>query len=150
MGNLPQSALARAATLVLLAAAMALFLVRGPMGAIFQTGRASTDFSPIYGGARAWLHGGDPYDTRTVQAEFRSGGGGRMPFPSVYPAPLFPLIALFAWLPWTAAKWIWMVTAVLAWAAALWGILKLVPWQPRHRLIPLVWGLLCFPAVMTI
>ncbi len=137
-----------AAFLLLIAA----FLYRGPFHAVRDSdvGRDSVDFAPLYGAARAWFHGGNPYDIPTIHSEFHKGGGLEIHHPNNYFPPMLAIVSIASWSNWATAKFIWMVIEVVAWGATLCCAMKMADWKPPARLIPVIWGLACWPAVMNI
>lgn len=89
------------------------FLYRGPYRQIFVT--HGPDFATIYGATRLWLHHENPYDDAATLAPVRRVAAGasaslgpppRLPS-SVYLPTIFPIIAVFAWLPWAPANLLW-------------------------------------------
>jgi hypothetical protein len=107
--------------LMLLAAIGAVLLVwRGPIRGVSN----SADFAIVYGSARAWLTGRNPYDAAEIGRAWLGAGGPADRSPAVlesavflYPPPTFAMLAPIAALPWAAAK--------IAWAGlnlALWGV----------------------------
>jgi Glycosyltransferase family 87 len=131
---------------------LATFLYRGPLHALRDSdvGRDSVDFAPIYGGARAWFHGGNPYDIPTIHSEFYKAGGLEIHHPNNYFPPMLAIASIASWSNWATAKFIWMIVEVLAWGATLYGVMKMADWKPPVKLILVIWGLGCWPAVMSI
>jgi hypothetical protein len=83
--------------------------VRGPWRAIHDSG----DFLIVYTAARAWLHGVNPYLPHDLAATAQAAGISVTPHafvtsPSVYLPPALPIVALFALMPWMAAKALWL------------------------------------------
>lgn len=101
------------------------FTARGPWRAIGSVN--SYDFASVYGAARCWLSGENPYDMRLVDVALHSAGDDPAtlpntdPPPSVYLPSAFPLITPVALLPWKAARLTWSLLsiAVFAFSAAL-------------------------------
>jgi hypothetical protein len=96
----------------LLAFGSATFVVRGTWKAISG---GNYDFVLIYSSARAWLHGGNPYEKEDVSRAWLSSGGPaerdpmipRGPATLVYPPPAMAVLAPIAALPWKPASFLW-------------------------------------------
>jgi hypothetical protein len=107
--------LARAAIWLLLAAVL-WYAWRGPVAAW----SGFSDFALVYGQARVWAQGGDPYDHPTLLAAMAAAGVDapasfdRERWPAIYPPTMHPLMAPLALLPWVVAKAIWLVLNVAA------------------------------------
>jgi hypothetical protein len=103
------------AILVLLAAGL-YFTARGPWRALGSVN--CYDFASVYGAARCWLHGENPYDMRLVNAQVHAAGDTPAIFPNTDPPPsvylptAFPLLAPFALLPWKAARLAWCLLSI--------------------------------------
>lgn len=130
----------------------ATFVYRGPLHALHDSdvGRDSVDFAPIYGAARAWFHGGNPYDIPTIHSEFYKAGGLEIHHPNNYFPPMMAIASIASWSNWATAKLIWMIIEVVAWGATLYCVMKMADWKPPAKLIVLIWGMGCWPAVMNI
>ncbi len=102
---LPDRSQARARFALLAVAVAGELLLRGPVRGLGD----SQDLAVHLGGARAWLQGGDPYDSLQLAAAFRAGGGPEALtptgawMPSVYPSTTYALEAPLALLGWRAA-----------------------------------------------
>ena len=131
---------------------IATFLYRGPFHAVRDpdVGRDSVDFAPLYGAARAWFHGGNPYDIPTIHSEFHNAGGLEIHHPNNYFPPMLAVVSIASWSNWATAKFIWMIIEVVAWGATICCAMQMADWKPPARLIPVIWGLACWPAVMNI
>ena len=103
------------------------FIDRGAYRAI----RYSTagDFSTVYGAARTWLQGGNPYDRATLKTELAQAGApqdiqhDQDINPSVYLPAAMPWTALISWLPWRAANTVWSLLSLALFFLSLWEIL---------------------------
>jgi hypothetical protein len=82
------------------------------------------DFGTVYGAARCWIHGQNPYPDANVSAAFHAAGGpadvpsGTKLRPSVYFMPALPLFALISWLPWYPAGLVWYVLSITCFLAS--------------------------------
>lgn len=107
-------------------AGVALLLYRGLWRGVHSSG----DLAIIYGSARAWLVGGNPYDAAAVARAWTGAGGPPEWLPGqttgggvdaavfLYPPTTFPLLAPLAVLPWRAAVVAWAAVSLAMWAAA--------------------------------
>lgn len=92
------------------------FTARGPWRAVGSVN--SYDFASVYGAARCWLHGENPYDMRQVDAQVHASGDNPATFPNTEPPPsvylptAFPVVAPVALLPWKAARLAWCLLSV--------------------------------------
>ena len=96
--------------LVLSISALILFALAGAR--VIHT---STDFVPVYTGARCLLHGCNPYDTSQLEQQFFQGGGHAGELPSwhidvpVYPPSTFLALSPLALLRYPVARWLWFL-----------------------------------------
>jgi len=101
--------------------ALALFWMRGPRRALSDSG----DFATVYSAARCWRAHQNPYLEANIDRQYASGHGDpvRAPNPdltaSVYLPSLFPLVAPVASLDWAAAKRVWLMVELAAFALSL-------------------------------
>jgi hypothetical protein len=101
-------------------------VIRGPIR--FAHARDFNDFISPYIQTRAWIKGADPYSSRNLVALWPAGAERpwflekdlangslvtKRGIPTAYPPTAFPLLSLFAWLPWTVAHGAWLVTSLL-------------------------------------
>ena len=92
------------------------FIARGPWRAVHSVN--SYDFASVYGAARAWLDGQNPYDMQIVIAQLRQAGDNPASFPNTDPPPsvylltALPVISAIAWLPWTSARLVWSCLSI--------------------------------------
>jgi hypothetical protein len=131
--------------IVFLAAAI-YFVARGPWRAVHDSG----DFLIQYTGARAWLHGVNPYLPAGLPAVAKDAGATVpqdyfLNNPSVYPPFAFPLLAPFAILPWGIAKFVWLALIL---GFTIWSISKFAGFDKRWTL-PIATFLLAFAPVHT-
>jgi hypothetical protein len=121
---------------VLLAGAGAYFGYR----ALWRGVVASRDLAVGFSAARAWLHGLNPYDAATLEAELSAAGGAALADTGVldvllnayFPATLVAHVPLAAF-PWPAAKLLWLAANVAATAAMIWALCRLNDWRLRSR-----------------
>ena len=125
--------------LILVLASAALFIVRGPLRLLARSDY--NDFVEPYVSARAWLAGGNPYDSTTVAEVWQSASGrpSSSRLAPMYPPTALPLLATIAWLNWPQALHVWVAINC---AAAI--LLCVAVWQmgagtlsKEARLIPL-------------
>jgi len=108
----------------ILLACAALFVVRGPLRAADPA--VNMDAPLLLSAAATWAHGGNPYDTRAVAAEFGADAAriaptlerGRQAF--VYPPPAYALLGPLTRLPWTVQRGVWNGLNTLLYLCALW------------------------------
>jgi Glycosyltransferase family 87 len=92
------------------------FMARGPWRAVGSVN--SYDFAAVYGAARCWLRGENPYDMPVVVRTLREAGDDPAtlpntdPPPSVYLPTALPLMSSVAWLPWKAARLTWSLLSI--------------------------------------
>jgi hypothetical protein len=109
----------------LLLASAGEFTVRGPLRALREPGW--NDFLSPYIQAKAWVHGNDPYSTRSVISLWPSGNRRpswvdpeaasgvlevRRGIPSPYPLSTLVVISPFTVFPWTIALSVWIAISV--------------------------------------
>lgn len=105
---------------------------RGPMRAFDEDG--VHDLAAIYGPARAWLEGLDPYDGAAVERVLREAGydGVVMRLPKsrlgVYPPVTYVALTPIAAMPWRAANLTWMALSIAGMAALMGQLVWLVRW----------------------
>lgn len=106
--------------------AAALFIVRGPIRGVDGP---PYDASLIYGAARAWLLGINPYEGKAVARVYLdAGGSAEAPAAAgasmllLYPPVSFVVLAPLAALGWSAAMWVWMVANVACAAISIWAV----------------------------
>lgn len=118
---------------LLLLAAIAVFLMRGPWRAWQQSG----DFAPAYLSTRLWLAGSNPYNHAQFAALWQVAGGpaGQAPTlettPSVYPPTTFVVLAPLALLPWGAARALLLAINVALTLLAIGALARVadLPWR---------------------
>lgn len=122
----------RTVAIALLTLAVVWFAWRGPINAL---GR-SVDFILIYTPARAWMHGQNPYDMRTLDRVWEEAGGPYILRPTerykgnlIYPPSTLVMFAPWALFPWPAAKWAWVASNLAFLAIVLGGSLRLAGWR---------------------
>ncbi|MDQ2775268.1 MAG: DUF2029 domain-containing protein [Acidobacteriota bacterium] len=103
-------------------AGLAYFVVRGPYREVGSLN--SYDFASVYGAARCWLNGQNPYDMKQVRDTLREAGNKPpLPYsdppPSVYLPTTLPVIAPVAWLSWIPARLIWCLMSVSMFGCSL-------------------------------
>jgi len=110
------------AALVVVALGAAVLLWRGPIRALSN----STDFSIVYGSARAWLTGGNPYDAAEIGRAWLAAGGPAERSPAqfesavfLYPPPALALLSPIAAIPWPVAKIVWAGLNLALWAVTI-------------------------------
>ena len=107
--------------IAIILAALLAFYVRGPE----RTRTDFGDFATVYGAARCWIFGSNPYVHSDVLRQYLLGGGDLADAPgqrggaSIYPPTTFPLAAIVAWLDWETAKRVWLAISVVLFAASL-------------------------------
>ena len=122
---------------ILFALALVFFLNRGPWRAI----RYSTtgDFATVYGAARCWLHGINPYEREPLKQQLAASGAPESVQldqdvnPSVYLPSALVWMALVASLPWHVANVLWCLLALVLWTFALLRILAQLPLSPPAK-----------------
>ena len=127
MSSFLRAALSGRRPLFIFVLSLIFFIERGSYRAI----RYSTtgDFSTLYGAARTWLHGGNPYDRATLKTELAEAGApqgiqhDQNINPSVYLPAAMPWMALLSWLPWRAANTAWSLLSLALFFLSLWEIL---------------------------
>ncbi len=130
--------------LILVLASAALFIVRGPSRLLVRSDH--NDFIEPYASARAWLAGGNPYDSTTVAEVWRAASGrtssSRMA--PMYPPSALPLLATIAWLDWPEALHVWVAincAAAILLCVAVWQMgAGTLPKQARLVLLAIVLG----------
>ena len=123
---------------VLLLAAAGEFILRGPLRALREPGW--NDFLSPYIQARAWIHGNDPYSTRSVISLWPSdnrrptwvvpeAASGvlevRRGIPSPYPITTLVVISPFTVFPWTIALSVWIALSVTSVVLSAFGRLSI-------------------------
>jgi hypothetical protein len=124
------------ALVALLIVGSLVFLWRGPVRGAFN---GHHDFALIYGSARAWLVGGDPYTAEDVRAAWAGARGtvDRDPMGTresnvlLYPPGAFVVLSPVAALPWPLANAAWAIANTVLFSAAIWMV-AVVGW-PRER-----------------
>ncbi len=134
--------------LALLATALAVFAMRGPLRLL----RGGSDLAVVQAAAAAWLHGSDPYDPEQIELSLTRQG---YPTPAssarspemravLYPPSTWVVAAPLVAFHWPAVRWVWLglCGALIAWLGALlWSIRKsLDPEAPAAE----CYGLLAF------
>ena len=110
--------------LLLVAAAVALLIGRGPWLALKDSG----DFAVIYASTRAWLTGQDPHDSQTYHRIYRRETdriASRVDpnrALSLYPPTVYGLMAPLATMDWVGAKCTLAAINVVVAAAILWAL----------------------------
>ena len=86
------------------------------------------DFRGYYAAAKVLLAGGNPYDYRLVADVLLKVTGeiGNNPF--YYPLWYAWLFIPLAWLPYQAARWVWMAFNLIVWTVSVWRLGGLVNW----------------------
>jgi hypothetical protein len=104
-------------------AAGAMFTWRGPLRAL----QMGNDLAVYYTCARAWLHGGNPYDLATLQAEALQAGGAPAGLlnDALNPPTTFVLLAPLALLDWATARAVWLGVNLLSLLLALVALTRL-------------------------
>ena len=103
------------------------FIWRGPVRAL----RDGHDFSMMYGAARVWLEGGNPYRFSPVVQALRKNGGDihqrftKRTLISLYPPTLYVVLAPLAPYSWPAARASWLLFNLVALAGLGIGVIKL-------------------------
>lgn len=118
----------RAAWLIVIACA-ALFVLRGPLRATDPG--VNMDAPLLLSAAATWAHGGNPYDTSAVAAQFGTDAAriaptlerGRQAF--VYPPPAYALLSPLTWLSWPLQRPAWNLLNTGLYLASLWLTLRL-------------------------
>lgn len=139
------------ALLVVMAAIV--FIARGPRRA---AGHPS-DFVLVYGPARTWLVGGNPYDHAQIDRVWLEAHGPSDFAPSrrpesglLYPPTTLLMFAPFAALTWPAAHHVWIAANVMFLTIVVWSIARLAGFTLRQRRTWLfVAGALAFAPVHT-
>jgi hypothetical protein len=124
------------AGMLLLASAVE-FGVRGP-ARLLDGGMGWNDFLSPYIQAKAWVHGSDPYNAKSLIAwwpadvsrpsfvDSEAAAGmleKKRGMPSPYPLPTLVLVSLFAALPWQVALSLWSTISVAAVIFAVFALL---------------------------
>jgi hypothetical protein len=117
----------RLALFALLIAGSVVFLWRGPVRGAFA---GHHDFALVYGSARAWLVGLDPYTADAVREAWAAARGtpGRDPMGEresnvlLYPPGAFVVLAPVAALPWPVASAVWALGNTVLFFAAIWMV----------------------------
>jgi hypothetical protein len=116
---------------IVFALALAFFINRGPYRAI----RYSTtgDFATVYGAARCWIRGINPYEREPLKQQLAESGApasvqrDQDVNPSVYLPSALVWMAPVAMLAWYPANALWCLLAIALWTLALLRILALLP-----------------------
>lgn len=114
-----------AITIVALAACWCLY--RGPMRAMGE----GYDWAMVYGGARVWLAGGNPYAHADVLRTLAEAGStthqdaGVGEFDLLYPPTTYLLVSPFGAMNWRASQWAWLAVNLLALGALILGLIRL-------------------------
>jgi hypothetical protein len=117
--------------LVVFCISLVFFAVRGAGRAILSG--TTVDFAAAYSSARCWIKGHNPYDPVQLRIEFIGSAKGPVQLapdpklqPPVYPPTAFPIIAVFAWLPWSEANLSWCIASILLFAGSVVSTLRLI------------------------
>jgi hypothetical protein len=126
------------ASAVLCLLGLAYFAVRGPYRELGSLN--SYDFASVYGAARCWLHGENPYDMGQVRDTLRKAGDKPpLPYsdppPSVYLPTTLPVVASVAWLSWIPARLIWCLLSVSVFACSLLLVFRNVDLPPPGKFL---------------
>src|SRR5208282_2086037 len=76
---------------------------------------SSSDFVPVYTGARCLLHGCNPYDTSQLELQYFQAGGRRAEMPAwdheipIYPPSIFLILSPLALLSFPVARLLWFL-----------------------------------------
>lgn len=104
--------------------AVIFFVLMGPVRAM--RGPFSYDFASLYGAAKSWVEGANPYDMDRVAALVHKAGydaenaPNYLPVqPSVYLPTTFPLLAPLTWMRWNPARLIWACLGTVLFACSL-------------------------------
>lgn len=125
-----------------------LFLLRGPVRAFFD----SRDFASVYGAARCWAEGLNPYDLAVVAIEYNGAEGDpetkpNMYFtPSVYPPSTFLLVWPVARFSWPIARLLSIILNLAAVATGAFFLSRMLL-PPARRWLVLILTL-CFEPLM--
>ncbi|MBV8569518.1 MAG: DUF2029 domain-containing protein [Acidobacteriaceae bacterium] len=110
---------------------LASYVYRGPYLALRSD---SGDFATVYGAARAWTRGLNPYDHAELNRQLAEAGGPAalkitpLHRPSVYFLPAMPVAAIIASLPWRSARVLWCVlSAIIMAGGVLYVVLRNLP-----------------------
>lgn len=125
--------LKRIGVVALFALSLAYFYVRGPYRALETLD--SYDYATVYGAARSWTQGENPYDMRAVVRQLGAAGrhdNATAP-PSLYLPATMPLVAPIVWMRWPVAKVLWCLFSMAIFGVSLVFVIRDSP--PR----PLVW-----------
>jgi hypothetical protein len=98
------------------------FVLRG-VAVAFEPAR--TDFSEVYVGAWLWRHGGNFYDSALATATQQRLIGDSTVCATLYPPTAFALFALFSYLSWGWANFIWLLIGLVGIAATIFFLWKL-------------------------
>lgn len=121
---------------LLVLAAAAGFIARGPFRALSNP----SDFILVYGPARTWLMGGNPYDMPQIDRVWLEAHGppdlapSRRDMPGLlYPPTTLPMLAPFAALTWPAAHRVWITANIAFVGVILWSVARIAGFHPRQR-----------------
>ena len=124
--------------LTLLCLASVEFIARAPVRAVKSS--EWSDFLSPYMQSRAWIHGADPYGGATllrfwppgqeipefIKLDFANDRlAAKRGMPSPYPLTAFALLAPIAALPWSFARFLWLVINLVAFLLMLWLMVSL-------------------------
>jgi hypothetical protein len=99
------------------------------------------DFGTVYGAARCWIHGVNPYLGSAVSQAFHSAGGyarvesGLATRPSVYFLPAMPIFASVAWLPWSSVHLVWIFLSSASFLAGTYLVSRQLPLRPGGQVL---------------
>jgi hypothetical protein len=116
---------------VLFSLSLLFFLERGAYRALHDS--RTGDFVTVYAAARCWLHHENPYEPADLTRELVRSGTPPSAIDeqdrhaSLYLIPFMPLVAVLAWLPWTAANVAWCLLSLGCFAASIVALLQDVP-----------------------
>ena len=131
---------------------MGWFALRGPVRALGD----SQDLAVVWGSARAWLAGLDPYDADATASAFLAGGGppgitpGLPLKPVVFPSASFPAFAVIGALSWGWALAVSIASAVVLTVLALAALGRAAGLSGRRAVLFVLLGLSLAPVHTTI
>ncbi len=145
--------IARYAILLCLLIASTEFVVRGPLR-ILRLGDF-TDFSGMYVAARRWIAGDNPYESSQFKSTWLAAGGpsfqgnrgSEANLRPAYPPSSIPLLAPFALFRWTAARNLFLLSALVLFPLMLRATMRLkgVHWNSPTGLLVSAFALALAP-----
>lgn len=100
------------------------------------------DFGTVYGAARCWINGQNPYLGSEVSRAFHSAGGypgvesgSPTTRPSVYFLPAMPIFATVAWLDWGSVHSVWIVLCCASFLAGIFVVGRQLPLPKSGQLL---------------